>query len=51
MRRFVSDESGLAKVDYAIIAGLIVISTVTTILAVGLWVSAKFDALEAALDR
>ena len=49
VRRLAWHERGLETVEYAIIAGLIVTGTVATIIAIGVWVSAKFEALETAL--
>jgi len=50
VKRFVKDERGLETVEYAIIAGLIVVGTIATIATIGTWVSAKFTALEGALN-
>jgi pilus assembly protein Flp/PilA len=47
---FIADEKGLETVEYAIIAGLIVVGTVTAISAIGVWVSGKFTALKTALN-
>ena len=44
-RRFVKDERGLETVEYAIIAGLIVVGTIVTIASIGTWVSTKFSSL------
>ena len=49
-KRFVKDERGLETVEYAIIAGLIVVGTIAVIASIGVWVSAKFTALEGALN-
>ncbi len=49
-KRFVKDERGLETVEYAIIAGLIVVGTIATIATIGVWVKGKFDALELALN-
>ena len=46
LKRFVSDESGLETVEYAIITGLIVAGVITTIAAIGTWVKAEFDGLK-----
>jgi pilus assembly protein Flp/PilA len=51
LMRFVRDERGLETVEYAIIAGLIVVGTITTIIAIGGWVSTKFNALNTALGN
>jgi pilus assembly protein Flp/PilA len=48
-KKFINDERGLETVEYAIIAGLIVVGTITTIIAIGTWVQGKFDALNSAL--
>ena len=48
--KFIKDEDGLETVEYAIIGGLIVVATIATIVSIGQWVSAKFDALLAALQ-
>jgi pilus assembly protein Flp/PilA len=50
LERFFNDESGLETVEYAIIAGLIVVGTIVTIISIGNWVSAKFAALDTALS-
>lgn len=39
---FLKDEDGLETVEYAIILGLIVAGTITTIVAIGTWVGGKF---------
>jgi Flp pilus assembly pilin Flp len=41
---------GLETVEYAIIAGLIVVGSIGTIAGIGTWVSAKFAALNTALQ-
>jgi len=48
-KRFVKDERGLETVEYAIIAGLIVVGTIATIASIGVWVNAKFVALDTGL--
>ena len=48
-KRFVKDEKGLETVEYAIIAGLIVVGTIATIASIGTWVNAKFDTLNTTL--
>ena len=50
VKRFVRDEKGLETVEYAIIAGLIVVGTILTIASIGTYVKAKFVALETALQ-
>ena len=49
MKRFFKDEKGLETVEYAIIAGLIVVGVIVTITSIGTYVAAKFTALETAL--
>ena len=49
LMRFVRDERGLETVEYAIIAGLIVVGTIVTITSIGTYVKNKFDALNTAL--
>lgn len=49
-KRLVSEEDGLETVEYAIIAGIIVAATITTIVAIGGWVSGKFDELNTTLQ-
>ena len=49
VKRFIQDERGLETVEYAIIAGLIVVGTIATIVTIGTWVSSKFDKLNTAL--
>ena len=48
-RTFLHEEDGLETVEYAIIAGLIVVGTITTIAAIGVWVNARFGELETGL--
>ena len=49
VKKFVKDEKGLETVEYAIIAGLIVVGTIATIVSIGGWVNAKFNALNTGL--
>jgi len=49
LHRFVRDEEGLETVEYAIIAGLVVVGTIASISAIGTWVAAQYQALQAAL--
>lgn len=48
--RFVKDERGLETVEYAIILGLIVAGTITTIVLIGDWVYDKFSDTEVTLS-
>jgi pilus assembly protein Flp/PilA len=49
IKSFLSDEKGLETVEYAIIAGLIVVALITVITTIGGKVKAKFDNLNSAL--
>lgn len=49
IKRFVKEEEGLETVEYAIIAGLIVVGVILSVTAIGGYVAAKFTALETAL--
>ena len=46
IERFVRDDQGLETVEYAIIAGLIVVGTIAAITAIGIWVRQQFEALQ-----
>jgi Flp pilus assembly pilin Flp len=46
IKRFIKDEQGLETVEYAIIAGLIVVGVVTAITAIGIWVRTQFVDLQ-----
>lgn len=46
VKRFIKDERGLETVEYAIIAGLIVVGVITTLVSIGTWVANKFILLE-----
>ncbi len=50
LKRFFSNEEGLETVEYAIIAGLIVVGVIATIASIGTWVKTKFEALETGLS-
>ncbi len=50
LQRFITDEKGLETVEYAIIAGLIVVATIATIASIGGWVNTRFLALDAGLS-
>lgn len=49
VKKFLKDERGLETIEYAIIAGLIVVGSVATIVSIGNWVQNKFVALEEGL--
>jgi Flp pilus assembly pilin Flp len=46
LQQFLSDDSGLETVEYAIIVGLIVGGLVITIAAIGTWVNLQFTTLQ-----
>jgi pilus assembly protein Flp/PilA len=48
--RFVRAEDGLETVEYAIIAGLIVVGVIATVVSIGTWVSGKFTTLNTSLQ-
>ena len=50
LKRFIDDENGLETVEYAIIAGLIVVGVIATVASIGTWVNTKFAALLTALS-
>ncbi|MBN1787400.1 MAG: Flp family type IVb pilin [Sedimentisphaerales bacterium] len=50
LKRLVNDEKGLETVEYAIIAGLIVVGVIATIASIGTWVNTKFGELLTALS-
>lgn len=49
IKSFLSDEKGLETVEYAIIAGLIVVALIAIITAIGTKVKNRFQALNDAL--
>jgi len=49
IKSFLSDEKGLETVEYAIIAGLIVVALIALMTAIGTKVKNKFQALHDAL--
>jgi pilus assembly protein Flp/PilA len=46
IKRFIREEEGLETVEYAIVAGLIVVGIVATLTSIGAWVAAQFTALQ-----
>jgi len=50
VKEFLSDERGLETVEYAIIAGIIVVATLGVIASIGGWVKEKFTALDEGLS-
>ena len=49
LNRFVREDDGLETVEYAIIAGLIVVGTIVTIASIGVWVNTRFQEIDTAL--
>ncbi len=49
LKRFIKDDRGLETVEYAIIAGLIVVGVIATVTSIGVWVDAKFTQLDTGL--
>lgn len=49
-KKFLADEQGLETVEYAVIAGLIVVGAIATIASIGFWVATRFQELETALS-
>ncbi len=50
LKSFFSDERGTETVEWGLMVGLIVGGLVLTIAAIGSWVKARFDSLEAELS-
>jgi Flp pilus assembly pilin Flp len=44
-----SDERGLETIEYAIVAGFIVIGVITAITAVGVWLASKWTSVKTAM--
>jgi Flp pilus assembly pilin Flp len=42
IQNFVRDERGLETIEYAIVAGLIVVGVITAVTAIGIWVANKW---------
>ena len=49
LKKFVTEEAGLETVEYAIIAGLIVVGTIVAVASIGTWVSGKFSSLDSGI--
>jgi pilus assembly protein Flp/PilA len=49
VKKFLVADDGLETVEYAIIAGLIVVGVIATVVSIGTWVSGKFTTLNAGL--
>jgi Flp pilus assembly pilin Flp len=50
LQKFVCDERGLETVEYAIVAGLIVVGVIAAVTAIGVWVGNKWGDLKTALN-
>jgi pilus assembly protein Flp/PilA len=50
VKKFILAEDGLETVEYAIIAGLIVVGVIATVVSIGTWVSGKFTTLNTSLQ-
>ena len=48
-RKLVRNDEGLETVEYAIIAGLVVVGTIVAVTAIGVWVGGQFGALQTTL--
>jgi pilus assembly protein Flp/PilA len=48
-RRFIADQSGVAAIEYGLIAGLIAVVIITSVRLLGTNVSSKFSAIANAL--
>ena len=46
LKRFLKDEQGLETVEYAMIAGIIVVGTLITVVSIGTWVNGRFTSLD-----
>jgi pilus assembly protein Flp/PilA len=49
MHRLVHDARGAALIEYSILIGLIAAAVVTTIAAIAVWITGRWDALKTAL--
>jgi Flp pilus assembly pilin Flp len=50
LKRFIKDERGLETVEYAIILGIIVATTITLIITLGGWVHDQFANIVSAIN-
>jgi Flp pilus assembly pilin Flp len=46
MKNFISNESGLETVEYAILVGMIVAGLIATVAAIGAWTKGEMDNLK-----
>ena len=49
LSRFVADERGLETIEYAIVAGLIVVGVISAVTAIGVWVAGKWSSFKTTL--
>jgi Flp pilus assembly pilin Flp len=49
MNRFVADDRGLETIEYAIVAGLIVVGVISAVTAIGVWVSTQWGSFKTTL--
>ena len=49
-KRFVADEDGAALVEYTVLLGIMMITIIATILAIGDWVGVRWTTLNGALN-
>ena len=49
LNRFVRDERGLETIEYAIVAGLIVVGVISAVTAIGIWVGNQWSTFKTRL--
>lgn len=49
-KRLVADQDGAALIEYTVLLGIMMITIIATILAVGTWVNTKWTDLNTALN-
>jgi pilus assembly protein Flp/PilA len=49
VRRLARDEDGAALIEYTVLLGILVVAVIATIVAVGVWVNGKWNALQTQL--
>jgi pilus assembly protein Flp/PilA len=47
--RFVREDNGAALIEYSILIGLIAAAVIVSIVAIGVWITGRWAALQAAL--
>jgi pilus assembly protein Flp/PilA len=48
-KNLIKDEEGAALIEYTVLLGILVVTVIATILAVGTWVNGKWTALKTAV--